>query len=237
MVWCTSSISSLENYQMLLNHKKFMFTPLCSVLSTKPRLNSCCPSVGDCCTMILTDWCSRLCHDITDISTAIQIFLWLSSRRWWPLAGWLQPWGGSPLSGLSSSWLLQSRQGALQRSVKPNSSRSLTSPSEFLELTNNLAGEEDDDEEEFENGFFFPQPPSPNLLTEAPTPEFLGKRVYSNKNKWPKLQSNFVLIEFSPWNINIKIWQYIYLLTWNFPLRSFGKIIQFVHHSISFRIS
>lgn len=64
------------------------------------------------------------------------------------------------------------------------SSRSLTSPPEFLELTNNLAGEEEeDDEEEFENGFFFPQPPSPNLLTEAPTPEFIGKRVYSNKNK------------------------------------------------------
>ena len=31
------------------------------------------------------------------------------------------------------------------------------------------------DSEDFENGFFFPEPPSPNLFTEAPTPEFIGK--------------------------------------------------------------
>ena len=58
---------------------------------------------------------------------------------------------------------------------------SLIPSAEYLQLTNTLAGEEE--EQDFENGFFFPQPPSPNLLTEAPTPEFIGKKIYSNKNK------------------------------------------------------
>ena len=53
--------------------------------------------------------------------------------------------------------------------------------SDYPELTNTLPGREGESEG-FENGFFFPQPPSPpfppspNLFTEAPTPEFIGEK-------------------------------------------------------------
>ena len=59
---------------------------------------------------------------------------------------------------------------------------------DFLQLTGAPPPAEDqDDSEGFENGFYFPQPPSPNLFTEAPTPEFVGENNPNIKNKVYKL--------------------------------------------------
>ena len=45
---------------------------------------------------------------------------------------------------------------------------------DYVELTRALEKSIEESEQAFENGFYFPQPPSPNFFTEAPTPEFIG---------------------------------------------------------------
>ena len=46
---------------------------------------------------------------------------------------------------------------------------------DYLQLTRDLERSVEESEAECENGFCFPQPPSPTFFTEAPTPEFIGK--------------------------------------------------------------
>ena len=124
---------------------------------------------------------ARLWHDITSLPTALHLLLCFS----WP--GWSA--GISAVSAHPSTWLLQSRQGSSPRSAETPSPSPSTSVetvlyiffSDYPELTNTLPGREGESEG-FENGFFFPQPPSPpfppspNLFTEAPTPEFIGEK-------------------------------------------------------------
>ena len=43
-----------------------------------------------------------------------------------------------------------------------------------MEFTKALEKSIEESEEAFEKGFYFPQPPSPDFFTEAPTPEFIG---------------------------------------------------------------
>lgn len=47
--------------------------------------------------------------------------------------------------------------------------------SDYVEFTKALEKSIEESEEAFENGFYFPQPPSPSFFTEAPTPEFIGQ--------------------------------------------------------------
>ena len=50
-----------------------------------------------------------------------------------------------------------------------------TTFSDYVEFTKALEKSIEESEEAFENGFYFPQPPSPSFFTEAPTPEFIGQ--------------------------------------------------------------
>ena len=80
------------------------------------------------------------------------------------------------------SWLLQSwarawtREGHWNRSDQNSEfSLSWTILSDYVEFTKALEKSIEESEEAFENGFYFPQPPSPSFFTEAPTPEFIGQ--------------------------------------------------------------
>ena len=75
------------------------------------------------------------------------------------------------VSSHPSSWLLQPGQGS---SPRWDYLLLLILILILIWLSDYLHGTEGDSED-FENGFFFPEPPSPNLFTEAPTPEFIGK--------------------------------------------------------------
>ena len=127
----------------------------------------------------------RLWHDRASLSTALRVILWFYSRRWWDFHPNLRliwglyviRWspGISAVSAQPSTWLLQPRQGSWPRWAETSALLTTIYFSDYPELTNTLPGTEGESEG-FENGFFFPQPPSPNLFTEAPTPEFIGEK-------------------------------------------------------------
>jgi len=55
---------------------------------------------------------------------------------------------------------------------------------DYLEIAKALEKSIDESEEGFENGFHFPEPPSPDFFTEAPTPEFIGQSNGYCSQEW-----------------------------------------------------
>ena len=57
-----------------------------------------------------------------------------------------------------------------------DSAQERSPPPDYSSPTREVKSSSRDATAVFENGFFFPQPPSPNFLQEPPTPEFTGRK-------------------------------------------------------------